>query len=115
MSTCSTCRSRYILWTTANTLAGAEFPNTSPKSALVAEDMAREHAFYNAGLDLHDSFSSDGVMLVPGGSGDEVKLQAASESTHPYITFEVSNAGRAAKELRHRGLNVQSNGQRIGH
>ncbi len=88
-------------------LGGHRISQHISQAALVAEDLPRAHAFYNAGLDLHDSLSSNGLMLVPGGSGDEIELQAASENTHPHITFEVSHAGRAAKELRRRGLNVQ--------
>ncbi len=89
-------------------LGGHRISQHISRVTLVAQDLPREHAFYNASLDLHDSLSSTGVMFVPGVSGDEIELQAASENSHPSITLEVSHAGHAAKELRHRGFNVQS-------
>ena len=48
-----------------------------------------------------------GTLRLPGGSGEEIVVEAAGEGFAPRITMSVKDTRRAAEELRRRGLTVR--------
>jgi len=70
---------------------------TIPVKALTAE-----RQFYTSKLGFEETKAEDAVRLkIPGGSGDEIELQAESSSPKPRITFTVADAPKAATDLGH--------------
>ncbi len=70
-------------------------------------DLAAERSYYIDKLGFKSAGSDGSEMYVAGNSGDKVELQADSPTAKPRVVFAVTNVGRAAHELRSRGLKVQ--------
>jgi catechol 2,3-dioxygenase-like lactoylglutathione lyase family enzyme len=73
-------------------------------------DLAAVRAFYTGKLAFEPrEENAGGVFLrLPGGSGDEVKLEPAGGDTKPGLFFAVADVQRAAADLRSRGLEVKT-------
>jgi len=68
-------------------------------------DVAAARAFYTGRLAFEDHGGGGAArLLVPGSSGEEVELQAASSQARPRIIFAVPDVARATGELRRRGF-----------
>ena len=70
-------------------------------------DLATERSYYTGKLGFKSASADGNEMYVAGTSGDKVELQAESPTAKPRVVFAVTNVGRAAHELRSRGLKVQ--------
>ena len=79
-------------------------------ATLAVKDLAAARAFYTGKLAFEPrQESAGGVYLrLPGGSGDEVKLEPAGGDTKPGLFFAVANVQRAAADLKSRGLEVKT-------
>jgi catechol 2,3-dioxygenase-like lactoylglutathione lyase family enzyme len=78
-------------------------------AAVAVRDLAAGRTFYTGKLAFEPRDSGDGVYLrLPGGSGEEVKLEPAGNDTKPGLFFAVADIQRAAGELRSRGLAVKT-------
>ena len=73
-------------------------------------DLPAARAFYVDKLAFEPGAEGpDGVYLrLPGGSGDEVKLEPAGDNTKPGLFFTVPDLQRAAADLKSRGLEVKT-------
>jgi catechol 2,3-dioxygenase-like lactoylglutathione lyase family enzyme len=71
-------------------------------------DAAAEREFYTAKLGLENEGSAGAKLRLPGKSGQEIDLEPAGAAAKPSITFTVENRKHALKELRRRGLAVQT-------
>jgi catechol 2,3-dioxygenase-like lactoylglutathione lyase family enzyme len=79
-------------------------------ATLAVKDLAAARAFYTGKLAFEPrEESAGGVYLrLPGGSGEEVKLEPAGDDTKPGLFFAVADVQRAAADLRSRGLAVKT-------
>jgi catechol-2,3-dioxygenase len=79
-------------------------------ATLAVKDLPAGRAFYTDKLAFEPrQESAGGVYLrLPGGSGEEVKLEPAGDDTKPGLFFEVADIGRAAADLKARGLEVKT-------
>jgi catechol 2,3-dioxygenase-like lactoylglutathione lyase family enzyme len=79
-------------------------------AVLAVKDLAAARAFYTDKLAFEPrEGGADGVYLrLPGGSGEEVKLEPAGDDTKPGLFFEVADIQRAAADLKSRGLAVKT-------
>jgi catechol 2,3-dioxygenase-like lactoylglutathione lyase family enzyme len=79
-------------------------------ATLAVKDLAAARAFYTGKLAFEPrEENADGVYLrLPGGSGEEVRLEPAGDDTKPGLFFAVTNLQRAAGDLTSRGLAVQT-------
>jgi catechol 2,3-dioxygenase-like lactoylglutathione lyase family enzyme len=79
-------------------------------ATLAVKDLAAAHAFYTGKLAFETrEETAGGVYLrLPGGSGEEVKLEPAGDDTKPGLFFAVADVQRAAADLRSRGLEVKT-------
>jgi catechol 2,3-dioxygenase-like lactoylglutathione lyase family enzyme len=79
-------------------------------ATLAVKDLAAARAFYTGKLAFEPrAEGADGVYLrLPGGSGDEVKLELAGDDTKPGLFFTVPDIQRAAADLKSRGLAVKT-------
>jgi catechol 2,3-dioxygenase-like lactoylglutathione lyase family enzyme len=79
-------------------------------ATLAVKDLPAARAFYVDKLAFEPGAEgSDGVYLrLPGGSGDEVKLEPAGDDTKPGLFFTVPDLQRAAADLKSRGLEVKT-------
>src|ERR1035437_2989768 len=79
-------------------------------ATLAVKDLAAARAFYTGKLAFEPrEESAGGVYLrLPGGSGEEVKLEPAGDDTKPGLFFAVADVQRAAAGLRERGLAVKT-------
>lgn len=75
-------------------------------ASVAVKDLAAETAFYVEKLGFADRGGSR--LQIPGNSGEQVMLEAATPERRPRIEFTVSNIPRAAEELRRRGFTVQT-------
>ncbi|MGA2268166.1 MAG: VOC family protein [Bryobacteraceae bacterium] len=83
-------------------------------ATVAVRDLAAGRAFYTGKLAFEPRDGGDGVFLrIPGGSGEEVKLEAAGDDTKPGLFFAVTDVQRAADELRSRGLAVKTSGAAV--
>lgn len=73
------------------------------------KDRTAERAFYTSELGFANRGSADAARLrVPGNSGEEVELEAATPDWKPRIELTVVDVPHTADELRHRGLPVRA-------
>jgi catechol 2,3-dioxygenase-like lactoylglutathione lyase family enzyme len=79
-------------------------------ATLAVKDLSAARAFYVDKLAFEPRAEGpDGVYLrLPGGSGDEVKLEPAGDNTKPGLFFTVPDLQRAAADLKSRGLEVKT-------
>jgi len=79
-------------------------------ATLAVKDLPAARAFYVDKLAFEPRAEGpDGVYLrLPGGSGDEVKLEPARDDTKPGLFFTVPDIQRAAADLKSRGLEVKT-------
>ena len=79
-------------------------------ATVAVKDLAAARAFYTGKLAFEPrQESAGGVYLrLPGGSGDEVKLEPAGDDTKPSLFFTVPDIQRAAADLKSRGLEVKT-------
>jgi hypothetical protein len=79
-------------------------------AALAVKDLPAARAFYVDKLAFEPrEESAGGVYLrLPGGSGEEVKLEPAGDDTKPGLFFTVPDLQRAAADLKSRGLEVKT-------
>jgi catechol 2,3-dioxygenase-like lactoylglutathione lyase family enzyme len=79
-------------------------------ATLAVKDLPAARAFYTEKLAFEPrAEGAGGVYLrLPGGSGDEVKLEPAADDTKPGLFFTVPDLQRAAADLKSRGLEVKT-------
>jgi catechol 2,3-dioxygenase-like lactoylglutathione lyase family enzyme len=79
-------------------------------ATLAVKDLPAARAFYTDKLAFDPrAEGADGVYLrLPGGSGDEVKLEPAGDNTKPGLFFTVPDIQRTAADLKSRGLEVKT-------
>ena len=79
-------------------------------ATLAVTDLAAARAFYTGKLAFEPrEENAGGVFLsLPGGSGDEVKLEPAGDDTKPSLFFTVADLQQAAADLKSRGLEVKT-------
>jgi hypothetical protein len=79
-------------------------------ATLAVKDLPAARAFYTDKLAFEPrAEGADGVYLrLPGGSGDEVKLEPAGDNTKPGLFFTVPDIQRTAADLKSRGLEVKT-------
>ena len=77
-------------------------------ATLAVKDLPGARAFYTGKLAFEPrEENAGGVYLrLPGGSGEEVKLEPAGDGAKPSLFFAVPDIQRAAADLRTRGLEV---------
>jgi catechol 2,3-dioxygenase-like lactoylglutathione lyase family enzyme len=73
-------------------------------------NIAAERTFYTTNLGFEHSGPGEAKLRLPGNSGNEIELESASTTTSPQITFAVENTKHTAKDLRHRGFKVHTDG-----
>jgi catechol 2,3-dioxygenase-like lactoylglutathione lyase family enzyme len=81
--------------------------------ATLVHDLAAEHAFYISKLGFESRSADGNRLLLPGGSGDEVNLEAASATSKSAIMFAVEDSKQTARALRRRGFAVQTNHESV--
>jgi catechol 2,3-dioxygenase-like lactoylglutathione lyase family enzyme len=75
------------------------------RAVAIVRDAAAARAFYVSKLAFEDRGDASAPRLrVPGDSGEEVELRAASAQAKPRIVFAVPDVARATDELRRRGF-----------
>jgi catechol 2,3-dioxygenase-like lactoylglutathione lyase family enzyme len=79
-------------------------------ATLAVKDLAAARSYYTGKLAFEPrEETAGGVYLrLPGGSGEEVKLELAGDDTKPGLFFAVADVQRAAADLRSRGLAVRT-------
>lgn len=75
------------------------------------KDLAAEKAFFTGKLGFEDRGGNGPVRLrLPGGSGEEIEIEATTAGWKPRITLAVEDVGRTAEELKKRGLAARMSG-----
>jgi len=79
-------------------------------ATLAVKDLPAARAYYTGKLAFEPrEENAGGVYLrLPGGSGEEVKLELAGDDTKPALFFAVADVQRAAADLKSRGLEVKT-------
>ena len=71
-------------------------------------DLPAERAYYTGKLDFKSAGSDGNDLYIAGSSGDKVELQAGSPDVKPRVVFTVANLREAEKQVRKRGLKVET-------
>ena len=79
-----------------------------------AKDLQVESLFYTSKLAFEDIRAGGAIRLrLPGNSGEEVELEAATKETKPRIFFNVPSLARAADELRSQAILVKTDKESV--
>ena len=79
-------------------------------ATLAVKDLPAARAFYIDKLAFEPGEENAGgvTLRLPGGSGEEVKLEPAGDNTRPSLFFTVPDLQKAATDLKARGLEVKT-------
>jgi catechol 2,3-dioxygenase-like lactoylglutathione lyase family enzyme len=79
------------------------------RASVLVKDVTSERAFYTRNLGFAEVSTNGAIRLrLPGDSGEEVELQAIAPSAKPRMVFAVPDLPLAEKDLRSRGLALQT-------
>jgi catechol 2,3-dioxygenase-like lactoylglutathione lyase family enzyme len=82
-------------------------------STISTKDVPTVRSLYASQLGFEEIPGNAARLRVPGGSGDEIDIEAAAPDTKPFIRFAASDLARTEKELRSRGLTPEKNGSSV--